>query len=179
MAAAHICDMSGMSSELAVTMKVLARELSLCEGADDAELGSWGRMARALDSEDGVHFSDFIDSTRAPLELRNRSLQRIVLAARSAASREVAGDAQALAEWREVIELLVAAASGDVDADRALDAHLTAAANHGWVALEGVFRRMRRGERGEKILTGLDTFDTGVAQEALRRLAPGSSPAGG
>lgn len=77
-----------------------------------------------------------------------------------------------LEQWEPVISSLVAADRGDVVADQALDLVLASLGKHvDWRQLVAVLRRIRAGERGTGLVTGLDPIDTAVVRRALAALA--------
>lgn len=83
------------------------------------------------------------------------------------------GAARLVAAWKHAIQAVVDAHHGDDDAEAQLE-ELYAELNQrpDWRALEGVLRRIVRGERsGATLLAGLDVIDTIIVRAVLAALS--------
>jgi hypothetical protein len=75
-----------------------------------------------------------------------------------------------LAQLEPVLAALVAAAQGNPQARAAIEPLLAELTGAGGAALAVVLRRILDGERGERLLAGLDEVSTQLVSEVLRRL---------
>jgi tetratricopeptide (TPR) repeat protein len=175
LAAALICQLTGMTHDLAQTQRVLAAELRQDGGAETGPLPETvAEVIRVAEQTDGVRLGEVITALEPDPEAAGDALARILRDAADLPADDDADIAGYLARWEPVIAAVAAACRGDQDAAAQLGPFLEdQAREQDWAALIVVLRRILGGERGEGLLDGLDSVDAAIAGQTLTRLAGG------
>jgi len=170
LAAAVIYQLTGMTHDLADTLRILALELR--QDTSGHLPGTLGEVIESAERTEGARLRQLIAALQPNPQAAEAALAQIL---DTAISMDPERDAlqDHLQELEPVITLTVAAAKGDPQAA----AQLTPVLDHfaqtkDWGALAAVLRRIAIGERGEDLLDGLDPIDTAIVTETLTRLTP-------
>ena len=176
LAAALISQLTGMTHNLADTVRVLAGELRQDTGGHLP--GTLGEVIESAEQTEGVRLGQLITALQPDTQAAEAALAQILA---TAASTDPDRDAiqDLLQQWEPVIALTAAAAAGDPQAAAQLTPLLDQLAqDEDWAALAGVLRRIAGGEHGQDLLGGLDPVDTAIAAEVLTRLAQDPAASG-
>ena len=178
LAAALLFQLSGMTHELGVASRVLARELRRAADREDLP-GTLDEVIRVAEQTEGVHLDRLLTILQPDRQAIAGALAEIL---RTAADTDPGQDPALQDHLRQrepVIAATVAAAGGDSDAAAELMPVLDQLAqNSHWAALAAVLRRVISGDRDASLLEGLDPVDTAITGQVLVRLAqPPDAPA--
>ena len=147
-----------------------------------ADLEDLCRHVAAVSDEKAVPDEKLAEliGTLAPDQRARQALKDL-----TARARDLAGDRPILmpgllASWDPVISAIAAAADGDAEAAAALDQELSRWRDSAdWSGLAAALRRVRAGETGPELLTGLDYVSAKIVTRALdARSGDVSIPAG-
>jgi tetratricopeptide (TPR) repeat protein len=178
LAAALLCQLTGMTHELGLASRALAVHLRLVADRDDLP-GSIDEVIRLAEQTEGVYLDRLITALQPDRLAVADALAEILRAAASSSHGQDPAIQDQIQQWEPVIAATVAAAGGDSDATAQLAPVLDELAQDSdWAALIAVLRRVIDGERDDSLLQGLDPVDTAIADQVLARLAqpPGTSP---
>lgn len=173
LASALICQLTGMTHDLARSQRALATELHKGPGAVVGRLpATLAETIQVAEQTDGVRLGKLITALQPDARAAEEALAQILRTAVDPPRDDDADIAESVRQWKPVIAAIGAASQGNQDAAAWLTPHLDdLARNPDWAALIGVLRRILGGERGEDLLDGLDPNDTAVIRETLTRLA--------
>jgi len=124
-------------------------------------------LCRHVAAAPGVHLAGLL-GTLAPGPRAQQAFKDL-----TARARDLAGDrpilmAGLLASWDPVISAILAAFDGDAEAAAALDQELSRRRDSAdWSGLAAALRRVRDGETGPELLTGLDYVKAKIVTRAL------------
>jgi tetratricopeptide (TPR) repeat protein len=171
LAAALICQLTGMTYDLDQLCARLARELG---EADQSRLpGTLQEVITVAEHTEGVRLGELITALAPNPQAASAALAQILDTAASMPTGQDAGIQRHLKQWEPIIAAAVAAVGGDHDAAAQLGPFLDGLAeSQDWAALVTVLRRILDGERGQQLLEGLDPVDTAVAGQVLASLTP-------
>ena len=180
LAAALLFQLTGMTREVADTIRELARELR--GDADRGDLpGTIDEVVLVAGQTEGVHLDQLITALQPDRQVVADTLAEILRAAADTDPRQDPAIQGRLQQWEPVIAATVAAAAGDSDAAAQLTPVLDQMAQDSdWAALAAVLRRIIGGDRDASLPEGLDPVDTAITGQVLARLAqPPDMPAQG
>ena len=168
LAAALICQLTGMTHELAETCAALASELRAADRQQQLP-GTVQEVIAVAEQTEGVKLGELITALAPDPQDAAAALTQILDTAASMPTGQDAAIQQHLQQWEPVIARTVAAAGGDRDAAAELGPFLDQfAESQDWAALVAVLRRILGGERGEDLLDG-----PGPGRHRHRRAGPG------
>jgi hypothetical protein len=121
--------------------------------------GSFQVLCDRVEQVKGVRFAELVARLSGPAASGDEVLAEVLRLAR-----------EILAQLEPVLAALVAAAQGNPQARAAIEPLLAELTGAGGAALAVVLRRILDGERGERLLAGLDEVSTQLVSEVLRRL---------
>jgi CHAT domain len=172
LAAALICQMSGMAHDLARTLRALAAELR----GDDPAAGLPATVAQVVadvERTEGVRLGALLAALQPDPQAVEDALAEILRTAAELPPQDSEPDiATYLQRWEPVIAAIATICQTGQAPPAELAEFLDEQAKQpDWAALAAVLRRILAGERDEvALLTGLDPVDTAIARETLRRL---------
>jgi tetratricopeptide (TPR) repeat protein len=178
LAAALLFQLTGMTREVADTIRVLARELR--GDADRGDLpGTIDEVVLVAGQTEGVHLDQLITALQPDRQAVADALAEILRAAADTDPRQDPAIRDRLQQWEPVIAATVAAAAGNSDAAAQITPVLDQMAQDSdWAALAAVLRRIIGGDRDASLPEGLDPADTAITGQILARLAqPPDTPA--
>jgi hypothetical protein len=172
LAAALICQLSGMAHELARTVRALAAEL---RGDDPAARlpATVAQVVAAAELTEGVRLGALLAALQPDPRAVEDALAEILRAAAEPPPQDGEPDIAAhLRAWEPEIAAIAAACQADQEPPADLAEFLDEQANQpDRAALAAVLQRILAGERDEAALfAGLDPIDTAIARETLGRL---------
>lgn len=170
LAAALICQLTGMTHNLTTVCRALADELRQDSG--QRLPGTLEEVIAVAEQTEGVRLGELLAALQPDTQATADTLAQIL---RTAASMDSDQDdiQRSLQQWEPVIAATVAAADGDAEAAAQLaPAPDEFAQDQDWAALAAMLRRILDGERGEGLLEGLDPVDTAITAQVLTRLTP-------
>ena len=178
LAAALLFRLTGMTHELSVVSRALARDLRRDTGREDLP-GSVDEVIRVAEQTEGVHLDQLLTALQPDRQAVANALAEIVGTAADADPRQDRALQDHLQQWEPYIAATVAAAGGDSEAAAQLAPVLDQLAqDQDWAALAAVLRRIIGGGRDASLLQGLDPVDTAITGQILSRLAqPPDTPA--
>jgi tetratricopeptide (TPR) repeat protein len=171
LAAALIRQLTGMTHDLANTLRALARELRQDTGSGHLP-GTLEEVIEAAEQTEGVRLGELITALQPSTQAAAEALTELL---RTAAGIDPEHDdiRDQLQRWEPVITLTIAAAGGDREAAAQLTPDLDKLAQtEDWAVLAAVLRRIADGEHSDSLLDGLDPIDTAIATQALTRITP-------
>ncbi len=161
----------------------LIRALADAEGADesareaaadlraagaDADLpGDVAALHGQVSGIPGAELDRLLAALAPDPDTAERALGELVAHVRELAGAPAVPSRRHLARWDPVIAAVLAADGGDARAAAALDAELDRYRDSDWGGLATALRRVRAGESGPDLLTGLDDIDTTIVTRAL------------
>jgi len=173
LAAALICQLTGMAHDLAGTQRALAAEMRE-DGGAGALPAAVAEVVRVAEQTDGVRLGELIAALEPDPRVVEDALAQILRAAADLPPEEDAGIAGHLERWEPVIAAIAAARHGDQEAAAELVQFLDEIAQElDWAVLAGVLRRIVGGERDDRLLDGLDPVDSAIVRETLSRIGRG------
>ena len=178
LAAAVLFQLTGMTHELGVASKGLARDLR--QGTDRQDLpGTVDEVIRVAEQTESVHLDRLITALQPDRQAVAGALTEILRTAAGTSPGQDPAIQDHMREWEPYIAATVAAAGGDSDAAAQLAVVLDQIAQDSdWAALAAVLRRIISGERDASLLEGLDPTDTAIVGQVLTGLAqPPDAPA--
>jgi len=157
---------------------MLATELG-----EDARAGGLpstiAEVVAIAEQTEGVRLGELLAALQPDPRAVEEALAGILRAAAELPPDDTADIAGYLERWEAVIAAVAAACRGDQEAVTELEPVLgEVSQSPDWAALAGVLRRILDGERGTALLDGLDSVDTAIVRETLRRVGgDGGEPA--
>jgi tetratricopeptide (TPR) repeat protein len=171
LAAALLFQLTGMSHELAVASRMLARELRR-DAARENLPGTLDEVIGTAEQTEGVHLDRLITALQPDRQAVVGALAEILRTSADTSPEQDLAIQDLLRQWEPYIAATVAAAGGDSDVAAQLTPALDRLAqDQDWVALVTVLRRIIGGGRDASLLEGLDPTDAAIAGQILAWLA--------
>ena len=166
LAAALICALAGAEG---VDRSVYAAASDLrASGAGANPPMDVADLCRQVAGVPGTDLDQLLTALVPDLDATQQILRELTARALALADASPTTDRRHLAAWDPVIAAVLAADGGDTQAAAAVDAELDRYQDSAdWGALVAALRRLRTGETGPGLLTGLDDVDTAIVTRAL------------